>query len=447
LPPGVGEIPLIDLGETVEGTLSPDQPTAYYQYEAEAGELIVFQISALQTLPQIALDLSIGIENTQETFPTTPDIPVTRTLTRIITYTQTYTMSVSYNSPTGTAQAYTLRRISPEIPILNYGDVRAGELNETLPVAIYRFKGRTNDLINLTARAPYPMLLTLYYTNWMPYTTTELTNKGGDYASVGLVAIEPLKLPQDGVYMVVLRRLYILNQYSVRVDDDFGLSLSRIEGETITYDVPIEGELTTDAPVAYYRFTPKLGDVISARVETDGTLDTVLTLYASEWVEMYRDDDSGPGLDPEIYGYPITIIDTSALPQSATYVLRVSTATLNDLGRYRLILSRPATNVLGEIPTIWRSDNKGLVTTYFVEAEAGETLTLHARLLSGPSMPQIIVSQQGFALVTLTAATGTEASATFLVPARGQVQVRLDSNNFIIATELSITRGEAGESE
>jgi hypothetical protein len=446
-PPGAENSPALERGGSVEGTLTPDRPTAYYQYKAEAGELVVFQISAARHIPQLAFDLSFGLEYVYESLHIGPDSSVTLTRTRIMPETRTYTLSLGSNTPDGGPQPYTLRQIVSETQTLDFGHVCEGVMSEELPVSVYRFEGAAGDIINLSATAPYPLLLTLYYSSATPFNSTEIANSSSYHSAPGLVAVEPFRLPFDGTYIAVLRRQYIPDPALALVGDNYRLYLSRIEAQTISYDTPVEDELTADVPFAYYRFALELGDVISAQVRTDGAPDTTLTLFGPELYEVYTDDDGGPGLDPEIYRFTVAQIVPAETALDGDYLLRVRAATPNEFGPFRLTLNLAASGELSETPTLWCWASKGQYNVYFIDAEAGETLTLWARLLSGPAMPQITVNQSGQPLVTLNALTGTESTTTFIAPASGRLLVQLDSLGRYTEVELSVTRGEAGESE
>lgn len=100
------------------------------------------------------------------------------------------------------------------------------------------------------------------------------------------------------------------------------------DGEPIAYGDTVEGQLAAGNPVAYYRFEANEGDVVTLRVVGENGLDTRVAL-SHEAGYFISDDDSGPGLDPELY--------RQRLPLSGAYGIAVEAAS-GESGRFTLTL-------------------------------------------------------------------------------------------------------------
>ncbi|MDX1992473.1 MAG: hypothetical protein SF029_08790 [bacterium] len=109
----------------------------------------------------------------------------------------------------------------------------------------------------------------------------------------------------------------------VRAFDDTSMGRFTIEPRyvmplPVTYDDVLVGELTTETPYMVYTFEGNAGDVLSVEVEGFEGFNTNLQLGNRVETLRWFDDDSGPGVNPELYRVPLTLDDTYFLVLSAT---------------------------------------------------------------------------------------------------------------------------------
>lgn len=434
--------PIIRRGEEVSDTLSAQQTSLFYNYEANAGEIVIFQLIAQPPLPTLWVNVSFGPEYIYDPLPVDENGNNILTLAKVIHNNGTYTLRLDSADPFGPPRSFILRRVVPEVPSLTLGESQEGRVGLPLPVTVYGFNGEADMLISLTSQSEYPTQITLIYLSDFPDESAELISSNYGYG-YGTSNIDLFRLPHTGNYAVVVKRLYYYTDNLPTSPQPYTLMLNEVIPIEIAYGDTVEGLLTNETPAVYYSFDGRYGDVISARVETEGGVpDTLLTLYAPERYEIYSDDDSSLGLDPEIYRFPLTQFSPEQQAVgSASHILRVRATQFEDFGPFSLTLNN-TTAELGEEPVRWRWNNKGLVNTYYIEGEAGETLLLKLRVLRGANTPNINVMQGANQLLYVTATTLEAVEATFTVPQDGRVLVTLDSGGRFLESEISVTRVE-----
>lgn len=442
VPPGFpvpGDFPTIGRGEEVSDTLTTQKTSMFYNYEADAGEIVIFQLVAPPPIPTFYVDLTYGAEYVYDALPNDENGNQVQTVTKVMPETRIYTVRLDSADPFGPPRPFTLRRIVPEINSMALGESKEGQMGLDLPVAIYTFTCSEGDLISLFAQSEFPTQLSLFYLSDEAYQSTELISSGYAYG-YGSSSIDLFRLPSAGRYAVVVKRMFYYGDAIPTDAQPFTIRASEVIPIEMAYGDTVEGELNAETSALYYSFDGQYGDVISARVETDGgEPDTLLTLYSPERYEIISDDDGSLGLDPEIYRFPLT--QYGPVATEANYILRVRASQIETYGAFSLTLDGSSAE-LGEEPVIWRWNNKGLVNSYYVEAEAGETLLLKMRVLRGANTPNVNVTQGQTQLLYVTATTLEEVEATFTVPQNGRVLVTLDSAGRFLESEISVTRVE-----
>lgn len=444
LPPGfpVPEVlPIIGRGQEISDTLSGQRPSLFYNYEANAGEIVIFQVVAQPPLPTFWMNVTYGPEYIYDPLPMDENGNNILTLTRVIANTGVYTLRLDSADPFGPPRSFTLRRLVPEVPTLTWGESHEGRIGLPLPVSVHGFTGEKDTLISLTSQSEYPTQITLMYLSDFPNESAELISSNYGYG-YGTSGIDLFRLPHTGNYAVVVKRLYYYNDNLLTNPQPYTLRLNEVIPIEIAYGDTVEGLLNNETPAVYYSFEGRYGDVIGARVETeDGGPDTLLSLFNSDRYELYTDDDSSLGLDPEIYRFSLTQFSSEQqAAESASHILRVRATQFEDFGPFSLTLSNTV-NELGEEPVLWRWNNKGLVNTYYIDGEAGETLLLKLRVVRGANTPNINVIQTN-QLLYVSATTLEEVEATFTVPQTGRVLVTVDSGGRFLESEISVTRVE-----
>lgn len=187
---------------------------------------------------------------------------------------------------------------------------------------------------------------------------------GGLNAQIGLI-----QLPADGRYTIVAE------SFSDEAGD-YTLTVSSITLTPIEYTQTVQGRLTTNVPVAVYRFTGQAGDVVTISADSHD-FDAYLTLSQPDSsVSLMEDDDSGGSLNALIGPY--------TLPVTGDY-LGVVSSTDGSMGEFSLSLLKTrltqvayGDRVMGE----FQADTPALY--YSFEAAAGDMI--HIRVDSGGTL-------------------------------------------------------------
>jgi hypothetical protein len=432
---------VIGRGEEIQGEISPEHPTIFFNYEGNAGEIVVFQLISPPLMPTFFFDVNFhSPEMPFEPLPSDEDGNLVLTSTRVLSETRTYTIRIDSANPYGTPHPFILRRLVPDIEPLNFDGPQQGALGLAQPIAVYSFDAEVSTFISLTTQALYPTSLEIVYLSERQNESEGLVSGGFTPGyGYGVSNIDFYQIPRTGRYAVIVRQALHLGGDVRSQTEPFLINLRKVNPIEMAYGDMIEGELTAENTALFYTFHGQYGDVVTASVDTDGSPDTLLTLYGPGRLELVSDDDSNGGLDPEIYRLPLQQEWTDISGGDNRFFLRVRTIQVEDYGSFTLSLQNTAQE-LTEEPLRWRWNNKGLINTFYHEGVGGETLHLTLRVLRGANTPNISLTQGREQLLSLAATSLEQVEAVFTLPRDGRLLLTLDSSGRFLETEITLTR-------
>ena len=200
---------VLRVGESVSGEFTPDSPALSYIVNARLGDQIsatMFTVEQGSTVqPQIELlDLSLrGLDRaTGERFVTVSGV-IPRSAPYIIRVTnRNPNASGAFNLRLSSVPA-TLTALNAEV--LPYNDQTEDVINDVAPVDLYRFSGKTGELVTITMTALTPSSQLDPYLILMDGDLNELA-ANDDTAATRDARIVQYRLPKDSEYLVLASR-------------------------------------------------------------------------------------------------------------------------------------------------------------------------------------------------------------------------------------------------
>jgi hypothetical protein len=273
----------IEAGEIVAGALTDDQLSARYVFAGTAGD----QVGA--TLTSHAFDAFLRLEapdGAEIASNDDTDGSLNSAISGVILPEDgDYTLVVESANGEGTG-AYELTLNYFSVRTIAYGDVIEGELSSDVSSDVYQFEGQEDDVIGIR-------MASSDFDAYVALTDSDLTELASDDDSGGErnALLAGYMLPETGTYLITAR------SYQPTAEGAYTLALETVDLTPLDYNSRIDGEMTGGA--LYYTIDGHAGDIIHARLNSEGTLDTIFSLrsplgYIAQW-----DDDSGDLLDPE----------------------------------------------------------------------------------------------------------------------------------------------------
>ena len=313
-------------------------------------------------------------------------------------YTVVVTSFGHYQSSQPEAGSYRLQVDAvPAEPIAFGADVE-GQISERSPRGVYRFRTDENDVVMVTLTTSNPAVF------------MRLTGPGTALESFGgNGTIGPLITRDDTGYVVVVSgdAPFFPVPYTLRVE--------RIAPQVMQYDEATVFDFD-GVTARYFLFEGGAGDVLDLRVDSGGSVDTLLTIIDANGYPIASDDDSGSGFDPEI--------NSLMLLDDGMYSVLVQPYIPGDDGLVTLSLQNPGTPSLDEGPQRVRISDKQLQTKVEFEGVLGETVLLHIDVVVGSSAePRVSVVQDGETLAANSVGQVQRLTLGFDVPLSGPVTV------------------------
>jgi hypothetical protein len=247
--------------------------------------------------------------------------------------------------------ALTLERVgvvSEAGAYLDYGDSVVGIVNRQNPSVTYIFEAERGDIVNIDMQRISGNLDSyLKVTNTDGRVVTENDDKEG-----GLDAgIENLLILDPGQYTIVASRF---GEDAGTTEGSFVLTLDTapISGQALTpnaalllrYGEELSGTLDDEAPIRYYTFGAKRGDIVTiSMTRTGSNLDPLVALLSPTLTVLQEDDDSGPSNN--------ALLQSFIIPETGTYYIqatRFNRETGDTSGPYTIRLD----GVSGEAPVV-----------------------------------------------------------------------------------------------
>jgi hypothetical protein len=290
--PSESQVGAIFYGETLEGLIQGDQ-TLTYTFEGDEGDYIAAAATSEGDTLITILDAEGGVVATDDDSGLGLN-PFVRAL--VLPASQTYTLSL-YAYPDVTQSDFTLSLFelaATEAP-LDYGEVAEGEIGEN-EIALFRFSGAADELIQASASTSFDSYLRLYTAE------RELIAEDDDSGGNSQALLEGIALPADGEYLLEL------SGFDFGEFGEYQLSLNLAgevpttpQGQALAYGETVNSNLTAGEQASFL-FQAAAGDVISITVEAE--FDSLLELYLGDTL-ISTDDDSGVGLNPFLENIPL----------------------------------------------------------------------------------------------------------------------------------------------
>ena len=431
-PPGSGEGTIlaasgaIALGETVEGTLSEDEPAIVYTFEGEAGQAVTITLISDDFDPYLVLeDADGGVLDTDDDSAGSLDSRIGPfTLPADGTYRIGAYSFASYSGGTAAEGDFTLSVAEVELLQIEYSQTIEGTLTAQETAHEYRFTGQSGDgvVIRLSSDDFDS------YLRRLDETGLELASNDDGGGSLNSL-IGPFNLPATGTYVIRASSL------GGSATGDYTLALERVELAQIAYGDEVEVEFTPQEQSFFFTFEGTVGEVVNIEVDGDD-VDTTLTLQDPYNYQAFVDEDSGSSWNPEILDYVLT--------QSGTYTLILSTTT-GASGTVTMTFER------GQLPSL----DQGAQTVTFSSSqttralvftgEAGVEVRLNVARLAqdGSGSPSLEVTQDGSSLSYISASGVSGFSVDFVVPADGEVIINFSDYSYTsVSYEVSLTKPE-----
>lgn len=342
VPPPFGvDFTIIQFQDVTAGLITPDVSVRYFAVAGRQGDLM----RAIMTRIDGNVSPQLRILNSQNT-------PISReSQTRagetvaFVTLPETgwYLVEASTREGTGSFDLYTSRVAGTTIQV---GDAINGTFTAEAPTTSYIVNARLGDLLSFNmfvgedaqANGAGPQLTLL------DLSLREIgTATGQRFATLRTTA------PRSAPYILQVsnRNPGTTGSFSLRftnVPQEF----AQIPAQTVTYNADFSGTITNNAPLQYYRFSGKIGELVTLSMITPqgSGLDPYLILMDSDLNELTANDDAGATRDARITQF--------RLPKDGDYLIVASRSNLAQgvtAGTYTLAITA------GEIAL-----NEGLLT-------------------------------------------------------------------------------------
>ncbi|MBN1963755.1 MAG: PPC domain-containing protein [Anaerolineae bacterium] len=248
-----------------------------------------------------------------------------------------FTLTATRNNALSVALPVLDDTLTPD-PIAS-GETVEGTLTGAVPYHVYRFTAESASFVVAGLTAPDPATWLTVHAVSMPEGVV-IGSGSGSYTSEGRSAFLALTAGQSATLIVANSGALPPEQTTpfTLVVEAFtdGSAVSLGYGEVAT------GTIMAERPLDVFAFEAARGDVISIRVQDGDTLDTALRLLDRYAGTIALDDDSGPGLNPEI--------DQYVMLQDGMYYAIVLAAEDGQSGEFTITLERDRVEDLPPMP-------------------------------------------------------------------------------------------------
>lgn len=406
----------IAFGETVEGNLTADEPTAIYTFTAEQDQSVTIRLVSSD------FDCFLTLQNADGDVLATDDDSAGNLDSQItfkIPDAGEYTiLAQSYASSQGTGVEPGAFTLSLQSSSFEYGMTVNGDLTEAETFDDYSFQGDAGDtiLITMIGDEGLDTYLTLY--QGVDKSVSLLTNDDGAGGLNSLIG--PYTLPADGVYTVEA------TSFSRSAAGTYTLTLERAEVSTLEYGDSVEASLTENRQFLYYQFEGTEGDIIDLKVEDGATIGTSLVVNGPDGYQVGY-SDSYSGADP--------LVNDLQLTATGTYTVLVRTLEPNTAGKITVVLEQATLESLDEGALMLEFSDAVTRNTVVFTGNEDEAVTLTLTVQDGESgSPSVSVTQNGSSITYISASTVTELSVSFVVPGDGDVLVQIDDYGYVTHT-------------
>ncbi len=300
-PPDLG-VPYqrITVNETVSGQLG-EAGVAYYLFHGDAGDVVLGTMRPQdpQVIPVVRF-LDAALAEVSVSDPPAEDGSATAYY--VLRMPGWYLIEVASQGGGG---GYTLETLGFSTQLIGYGDVVSGQVTADDPNDWYVFQARYGDTVSAEMTAtggdlvPYVVLADVNL-NDLAYSDVGANPTGLTYA-----------IPQSDSYVLLVSREG-LSEGSTTGSYSLALSGRPLDPATLNptplgYGRSAQGMISDSAPVAYYSFQGKRGDVVTLTMEAadPASLDPYLVLTDAAFTELINNDDVGTANTARIFQYQL----------------------------------------------------------------------------------------------------------------------------------------------
>jgi len=261
-------------------------------------------------------------------------------------------------------------------------EVFEGELTFTAPEFVTSFAGNEGELVFITLASP----------DFDAYLLLEddlgnvLTTNDDDGTTLNS-AIGPYILPYTGTYTVVATS-YDYENFVEPSAGSYTLTIERASLTPVEYNTPTVLTFDDATTGQFLSIDAAVGDTLSIVVESDGEIDTQLSVTDPFNVVIIQDDDSGAGFDPEV--------ERLVIQNEGTYILSVRPFSAGEEGSVVVEVERDTARMLepGTTATL-RLNEKQSLDLVRITGNAGETVRFTVSTRSGDTGFLFIRAMQG----------------------------------------------------
>jgi hypothetical protein len=403
----------VEVGESVEGTLTEAEPAFAYTIDATADQALTFTLTSEDfDCYLVLMDEDGNVLDTDDDSAGSLD---SRIGPFVVPADGTYTVVAQsfsfYNGSSASVGDFVFSVDEAQVRQIEYTQTIEDSLTNAELTHNYTFTAQAGDAVVVRLESDdFDSYLRLLSPNGSELTYND--DGGGNLNSL----IGPYPLSETGTYTIVASSL------GGQSTGDYVLSLNRVEMQQIAYGDKLDIEFTPQDQEFFFTFEGTTGDVLNVEVDSDGGVDTSLTLNDPFNYQVLTDEDGGSGFDPEISGFVLT--------QTGQYTLLLRSTT-GLAGTVAVNFDR------GELPSLDEGAQSvsfsGTVTTRALSftGEAGAVLRFTAVILSGDTgSPSIELLQAGSSVAYISANGVSRISFDLVVPDDGDVLVNFSDYSY-----------------
>lgn len=335
-------------GVLVTGTIDDATPRAVYALDGSRGEVLQFQVTALNGDLDPVLSVFDGAGQlvfSRDDTQGSRDVSATLTVESTAQYTVVITRFGQGLGTTAGEYELAVERVgvrSTQGTTLQYGIPVINTITNSQPQVYYTFRANAGDIINVemvrSSGTLDPYLQVVNRERLLVAENDDIAEEATRNARVANLVIE-----QTGTYVVVATRYGgeagdTVGSFVLVVQEagNSGLGNSRQVPVALLMNQTVEGELSDAQPQRYYQFQAERDQLVTITMEraaAPGQLDTYLILATSGLQTLVEDDDGGVGQNSRI--------DRFRIPADGIYTViatRFESDAGTTTGRYRLQL-------------------------------------------------------------------------------------------------------------
>jgi hypothetical protein len=318
----VGNVTAINIGDTANGELTVNAPSAIYSFAAKAGDIVAItmtssdidsylQFGDAQGNPLAAADDGAGGLNARMG---PYQIPTDGTYV-IVAESFGFVLAIDKKVETGKFKL-TVQKFDPQT--ITYPGNADGKLDVDTPLQTYKATLNAGDVIVARMRSEdIDSFLSLSEAARI----SGLVVRNDDFGSGSNSQIGPYIVPETGDYLLTA------TSFASNVQGSYKLSLDKLTAKPIAYGDKVDDEISDADPAIVYSFTGAAGDRINAVVAGEGDLDTMMTLLGPDGAQVAFNDEAN-GHNPALQG--------QALPSDGAYTLVVQPFAAGQTGKYHI---------------------------------------------------------------------------------------------------------------